>query len=129
MGTELQHYYLELSPDPIRFDGTGLLTNVFFDDAKQQVIAVRSGGATGIVVKGARDGESFVFCMDLHSTDTPDAQIRSIKFSIDNQVLAVQRSETSVEFISFLPNHRPNLQEMLMYKGKSIINGFVWVQE
>uniref|UniRef100_A0A182QHZ9 Uncharacterized protein n=1 Tax=Anopheles farauti TaxID=69004 RepID=A0A182QHZ9_9DIPT len=129
MGTELQHYYLELSPDPIRFDGTGLLTNVFFDDAKQQVIAVRSGGATGIVVKGARDGESFVFCMDLHSTDTPDAQIRSIKFSTDNQVLAVQRSETSVEFISFLPNHRPNLQEMLLYKGKSTINGFVWVQE
>ena len=67
--------------------------------------------------------------MDLHSADAPDAQIRSIKFSIDNQVLAVQRSETSVEFISFLPNHRPNLQEMLLYKGKSMINGFVWVQE
>ncbi|XP_053674229.1 regulator of MON1-CCZ1 complex [Anopheles nili] len=129
MSTDLQHYYLELSPEPIRFDGTGLLTNVFFDDAKQQVIAVRSGGATGIVVKGARDGENFVFCMDLHSTDTPDAQIRSIKFSIDNQVLAVQRSETSVEFIRFLPNLRPNLQDMLVYKGKSTINGFVWTQE
>ncbi|XP_035785426.1 regulator of MON1-CCZ1 complex-like [Anopheles albimanus] len=129
MDTELQHYYLELSPDPVRFDGTGLLTNVFFDDAKQQVIAVRSGGATGVVVKGARDGESFVFCMDLNSTETPDAQIRSIKFSIDNQMLAVQRNETSVEFISFGPNHRPNPQDMLLFKGKNTIYGFVWIQE
>lgn len=34
---DLQHYYLELSPDPVRFDAVSQLTNVFFDDAKQQV--------------------------------------------------------------------------------------------
>lgn len=30
-------YYLELSPDPIRFESVSCLTNVFFDDSKQQV--------------------------------------------------------------------------------------------
>lgn len=34
---DFQHYYLELSPDPVRFDAVSQLTNVFFDDAKQQV--------------------------------------------------------------------------------------------
>lgn len=33
-------YYLELSSDPIRFESVSCLTNVFFDDSKQQV---RSG--------------------------------------------------------------------------------------
>jgi len=31
------NYYLELSPDPIRFESVSCLTNVFFDDSKQQV--------------------------------------------------------------------------------------------
>lgn len=30
-------YYLELSADPIRFESVSCLTNVFFDDSKQQV--------------------------------------------------------------------------------------------
>lgn len=30
-------YYLELSSDPIRFESVSCLTNVFFDDSKQQV--------------------------------------------------------------------------------------------
>lgn len=30
-------YYLELSPEPIRFESVSCLTNVFFDDSKQQV--------------------------------------------------------------------------------------------
>lgn len=31
------NYYLELSADPIRFESVSSLTNVFFDDSKQQV--------------------------------------------------------------------------------------------
>lgn len=30
-------YYLELSSDPIKFESVSSLTNVFFDDSKQQV--------------------------------------------------------------------------------------------
>ncbi|RLU14782.1 hypothetical protein DMN91_012669 [Ooceraea biroi] len=33
-------YYLELSPDPIRFESVSCLTNVFFDDSKQQIQAL-----------------------------------------------------------------------------------------
>ncbi|XP_055528730.1 regulator of MON1-CCZ1 complex [Wyeomyia smithii] len=120
---DLQHYYLELSPEPVRFDAVSQLTNVFFDDAKQQVFAVRSGGATGIVVKSATDGQNISFCMEDRGT------IRSIKFSADNQVLAVQRNDTSVEFVPFNANNQPNVPEMLTHQGKNIIYGFVWVQE
>ncbi|XP_058829587.1 regulator of MON1-CCZ1 complex [Topomyia yanbarensis] len=120
---DFQHYYLELSAEPVRFDAVSQLTNVFFDDAKQQVFAVRSGGATGIVVKSATDAQNLSFCMEDRGT------IRSIKFSSDNQVLAIQRNETSVEFVPFNANHQPNVQEMLIHQGKNIIYGFVWVQE
>lgn len=30
-------YYLELSSDPIKFESVSCVTNVFFDDSKQQV--------------------------------------------------------------------------------------------
>ncbi|XP_065092902.1 regulator of MON1-CCZ1 complex [Ochlerotatus camptorhynchus] len=121
--TDFQHYYLELSPDPVRFDAVSQLTNVFFDDAKQQVFAVRSGGATGIVVKSANDSQSISFCMEDRGT------IRSIKFAPDNQVLAVQRNETAVEFVPFNSSNQPVVADMLVHQGKNIIYGFVWVHD
>lgn len=143
---DLQHYYLELSPDPVRFDAVSQLTNVFFDDAKQQVsglvyrtssiggkanvkllfpqvFAVRSGGATGIVVKSANDAQSISFCMEDRGT------IRSIKFAPDNQILAVQRNETAVEFVPFNASNQPVVADMLIHQGKNTIYGFVWVHD
>lgn len=53
--------------------------------------------------------------------------IRSIKFSPDNQVLAVQRKENSVEFICF-QDEQPLLNDMITFQAKStFIYGFVWV--
>ena len=53
--------------------------------------------------------------------------IRFIKFSPDNKILAVQRSETTVEFISFL-NNLPNVNDIINYKSKNAtIHGFVWI--
>lgn len=53
--------------------------------------------------------------------------MRSIKFSPDKKLLAVQRTETCVEFISF-ENNQPIINDMILYKGKSsIIYGFVWI--
>lgn len=81
---------------------------------------MRSGGATGIVVKGPEtDGISF--CMD------NKGDIRSIKFSSDNRILAVQRNENSVEFIHFTAQNQPNINDTVTYKGKNIIIGFVWI--
>lgn len=52
--------------------------------------------------------------------------IRFIKFSPDNKILAVQRTEDTVDFILFT-NNQPNPNE-ITYKGKNIIiHGFVWI--
>ncbi|KAI8040768.1 hypothetical protein M5D96_006711 [Drosophila gunungcola] len=116
-------HYIELSPNPIRFDAVSQLTNVFFDDSNKQIFAVRSGGATGVVVKGpgATDDTVISFCM----SDRGGA-IRSIKFSPDNQILAVQRKENAVEFICF-QGEQPLLQEIITHQVKTMIHGFVWV--
>ncbi|GAB0096678.1 Regulator of MON1-CCZ1 complex [Sergentomyia squamirostris] len=113
-------YYLELCANPIRFDPVSRLTNVFFDDSNKQVFAVRSGGATGIVVKGPCDTTQ-TFCMDDRGA------IRSIKFSPDMKILAIQRTDVCVEFINF-SNGQPIPSEMLQFKGKNTqIFGFVWI--
>ncbi|XP_034659319.1 regulator of MON1-CCZ1 complex isoform X2 [Drosophila subobscura] len=116
-------HYIELSRIPIRFDAVSQLTNVFFDDSNKQIFAVRSGGATGVVVKGPVPNEDTVisFCMN----DRGGA-IRSIKFSPDNQLLAVQRKENAVEFICF-QGEQPLLQDIITHQVKTMIHGFVWI--
>lgn len=34
---EAKEYYLELSPEPVKFEPVNDVTDVFFDDSKQQV--------------------------------------------------------------------------------------------
>ncbi|ALC43226.1 CG8270 [Drosophila busckii] len=114
-------HYIELSNNVIRFDSVSQLTNVFFDDSNKQIFAVRSGGATGVVVKGPVEDSVISFCM----SDRGGA-IRSIKFSPDNQVLAVQRKENAVEFVCF-KGDQPLLQEIITHQVKTVIYGFVWV--
>ncbi|EDW18407.1 regulator of MON1-CCZ1 complex [Drosophila mojavensis] len=114
-------HYIELSSNFIRFDAVSQLTNVFFDDSNKQIFAVRSGGATGVVVKGPVEDTVISFCM----SDRGGA-IRSIKFSPDNQILAVQRKENAVEFVCF-QGEQPLLQDIITHQVKTLIYGFVWV--
>ncbi|KAL7731723.1 hypothetical protein ACLKA6_018085 [Drosophila palustris] len=114
-------HYIELSNNCIRFDAASQLTNVFFDDSNKQILAVRSGGATGVVVKGPVEDTVISFCMN----DRGGA-IRSIKFSPDNQILAVQRKENAVEFVCF-QGEQPMLQDIITHQVKTLIYGFVWV--
>lgn len=113
-------YYLELSPDPIRFESVSSLTNIFFDDSKQQVFAIRSGGVMGVLVKG-RD-QNLNFRMEDRGS------VISIKFSSDMNVLAIQRSTSSVQFVNYSPvSGLDSLEYTQPCKGKnSIILGFVW---
>ncbi|XP_053952635.1 regulator of MON1-CCZ1 complex [Anastrepha ludens] len=113
-------HYIELSKCPIRFDAVSQLTNVFFDDSNRQIFAVRSGGATGVIVKGPTEDTVISFCMNDRGT------IRSIKFSPDNKILAVQRKENAVEFI-FFQGEQPLLQEIIVHQIKAVVYGFVWV--
>lgn len=113
-------YYLELSPDPIRFESVSCLTNVFFDDSKQQVFAVRSGGVTGVLVKGP--DQNLNFRME------DKGPVISIKFSPDMNVLAIQRTNLSVEFVNYSSvNGLDHVEYSQSCKGKNAtILGFVW---
>lgn len=115
-------YYLELSPTPVRFESVSKVTNVFFDDCNKQVFAVRSGGVTGVIVKGPTDQMTTSFRME------DKGPVISIKFSPDQQVLAIQRTKTSVEFINFIgADGMDSVEYSQSCKGKTTtILGFVW---
>uniref|UniRef100_T1GT38 Regulator of MON1-CCZ1 complex N-terminal domain-containing protein n=1 Tax=Megaselia scalaris TaxID=36166 RepID=T1GT38_MEGSC len=108
----MDSFYLELSSSPIKFDSVSSLTNVFFDESNKQIFAVRSGGTTGVVVKGPTNDSVISFCMDNTGI------IRSIKFSPDNEILADPQQ----------PNR--NRGDIFKYTTKSsTIHGFVWVSK
>lgn len=113
-------HYLELSPDPIRFESVSCLTNVFFDDSKQQVFAVRSGGVTGVLVKGPDQNLSFRM--------EDRGPVISIKFSPDMNILAIQRTNSSVEFVNYSSvSGLDHVEYSQPCKGKNAtILGFVW---
>lgn len=117
MGKE---YYLELCQNPVQFEKASSVNNVFFDEANKQVFAVRSGGATGVVVKGPDDKNTISFRMD------DKGEVKCIKFSVGNKILAVQRTLKSVDFLNFIPEsqHLEYSQECKTKNAK--ILGFCW---
>nr|CAD7589618.1 unnamed protein product [Timema genevievae] len=85
-----------------------------------QVFAVRSGGVTGVVVKGPAEQTSTSFRME------DKGPVISIKFSPDQQVLAIQRTKASVEFVNF-HGDIDTVEYSQNCKGKNTaILGFVW---
>ncbi|KAI2586332.1 regulator of MON1-CCZ1 [Homo sapiens] len=97
MGEE--DYYLELCERPVQFEKANPVNCVFFDEANKQVFAVRSGGATGVVVKGPDDRNPISFRMD------DKGEVKCIKFSLENKILAVQRTSKTVDFCNFIPDN------------------------
>lgn len=88
-----------------------------------QLFAVRSGGATGITVKGPAENSTLTFCMD------DKGPMRSIKFSPDKKLLAIQRTDKCVEFVKFV-NNQPNVNDIIVYQSKSTkVFGFVWIHD
>ncbi|XP_015904300.1 regulator of MON1-CCZ1 complex [Parasteatoda tepidariorum] len=120
MESAIDNHILELSNDTVQFEPVSNLTNVFYDEANCQVFAVRSGGTTGVVVKGPQEVISYSFRM----LDKGD--VMSIKFSPDKKILSVQRSFKSIEFMNF--NEEPDsLEYSQSCKGKNMkILGFSW---
>ncbi|KAL2085433.1 hypothetical protein ACEWY4_018753 [Coilia grayii] len=115
-----EEYYLELRENPVQFEHASSVNNVFFDEANKQVFAVRSGGATGVVVKGPDDKSSVAFRMD------DKGEVKCIKFSIGNKILAVQRTTKSVDFINFIPDF-PHIEFSHECKTKNAsVLGFCW---
>ncbi|KAL1449957.1 hypothetical protein WDU94_002424 [Cyamophila willieti] len=114
--------YLKLCDNPRTFKPTAPTTNVFFDNTNGQIFSVELGDETKISVKGKTDEDSFEFKIK------DKGIVKSIKFSPNNHVLALQRSRNSIEFITMI-NQMPNSVEIVQHsKGKNNkIYGFEWV--
>uniref|UniRef100_A0A8D0YWA4 Regulator of MON1-CCZ1 n=1 Tax=Sus scrofa TaxID=9823 RepID=A0A8D0YWA4_PIG len=118
MGEE--NYYLELCERPVHFEKANPVNCVFFDEANKQVFAVRSGGATGVVVKGPDDRNPISFRME------DKGEVKCIKFSLENKILAVQRTSKTVDFSNFIPDSS-QLEYTQECKTKNAnILGFCW---
>ncbi|XP_019381858.1 PREDICTED: uncharacterized protein C18orf8 homolog isoform X2 [Gavialis gangeticus] len=112
--------YLALCARPVHFEKANAVNCVFFDEANKQVFAVRSGGATGVVVKGLEDKNPISFRME------DKGEVKCIKFSLGNKILAVQRTSKSVDFLNFIPDS-PQLEYTQECKTKNAnILGFCW---
>ncbi|KAL2778212.1 regulator of MON1-CCZ1 complex isoform 5 [Daubentonia madagascariensis] len=117
MGEE--DYYLELCERPVQFEKANPVNCVFFDEANKQVFAVRSGGATGVVVKGPEDRNPISFRMD------DKGEVKCIKFSLENKILAVQRTSKTVVLpekrtLKLLKSHNINVN-WYMYCPESAV--------
>lgn len=108
---------LELSR-PVQFEPVGQVTTVFFDDKNQQVFSVRSGGATGVVIKSPHHTNVITYRIEDHGP------IISIKLSPSLSVLSVQRSKQSVEFLN-VSNLESEFSQAARAKN-SVILGFIW---
>ncbi|KAJ0178050.1 hypothetical protein K1T71_005873 [Dendrolimus kikuchii] len=118
-------YYLHLSDQPKRFDADSPVTNVFFDDTNGQVFTVRSGGIAGVTVTSMDETKCTSFQME------DRGPIISIKLSLDQKILAIQRSQdnpnATVEFINFKDLAPTNVEYSHTCKWKNArILGFVW---
>ncbi|XP_039586021.1 regulator of MON1-CCZ1 complex isoform X1 [Passer montanus] len=119
-GAEAGGCYLALCARPVHFEKANAVNCVFFDEANKQVFAVRSGGATGVVVKGLEDRNPISFRME------DKGEVKCIKFSLGNKILAVQRTLKSVDFLNFIPDS-PQLEYTQECKTKNAnILGFCW---
>ncbi|XP_042299307.1 regulator of MON1-CCZ1 complex isoform X2 [Sceloporus undulatus] len=113
-------FYLALCARPVQFEKASPVNCVFFDEANKQVFAVRSGGATGVVVKGLEDRNPISFRME------DKGEVKCIKFSLGNKILAVQRTSKNVDFLNFIPDS-PQLEYTQECKTKNAnILGFCW---
>jgi len=108
---------LELSR-PVQFEPVGQVTTVFFDDKNQQVFSVRSGGATGVVIKSPHHTNVITYRIEDHGP------IISIKLSPNLSVLSVQRSKQSVEFLN-VTQLESEYSQAARAKN-AIILGFFW---
>jgi len=120
---------LELSP-PVKFEPVGLVTAVFFDEKNQQVFSVRSGGATGVIIRSPVGGTQSIPSCRI----SDEGPILSVKLSPGQDVLSLQRSKNSVEFITLTPGGGGEYTRGDEYSQQArtkncVILGYIWTSE
>jgi hypothetical protein len=111
---------LELS-EPVLFEPVGPVTSVFYDAKNKQIFSVRSGGATGIVVKSPNKQQKTFVLED-------KGPILSIKFCWSQQILSIQRNASSLDLHNFDSSGQIDpVEYTLVPKNKnSPIYSFLW---
>ncbi|KAK9510121.1 hypothetical protein O3M35_004973 [Rhynocoris fuscipes] len=120
---EESDYYLQFSKDKITFEGVNKsqLTNVFFDESNSQVFSMKSGDVTEVTVKSPDPN----FCKKFKIEEK--GRVISIKFSPDQSILSLQRTETAVEFLTFSDgNVTKEFTEN--FKGNNLL-GYIWTSK
>lgn len=114
-------HYVQLCPNPLRFEPVTKENSVFFDEANRQVFSVTSvDGKTRVVVRGP-DLKSFVtFIIPTMG------YVQSIKFSYDRKILAIQRSIKVVEFINFADGIDSQQYSQTCKSKSAHVIGFNW---
>uniref|UniRef100_A0A667Z938 Regulator of MON1-CCZ1 n=1 Tax=Myripristis murdjan TaxID=586833 RepID=A0A667Z938_9TELE len=135
-------HYLELCDNPVQFENASSVNNVFFDEANKQVFAVRSGGATGVVVKGPDDKNSVAFrylepeenlefiglksclCFVFRSLQTKNASVLGFCWTNWNEIVFI--TDQGIEFYQVFPDKR----SVKLLKSQSInVNWYQYCPE
>lgn len=117
---EESDYYLQFSKNKITFEGVSKskLTNVFFDESNTQVFSIKSGDFTEVIVKSPNSS----FCKKFKIEEK--GRVISIKFSPDKSILALQRTQTAVEFLTFSDGN-VSKEFTETFKGCTLL-GYIW---
>ena len=110
--------------DPVEFEPVSQLSSVFFDAERGQVLSVRGGGVTGVVVKSLEEN---ILTVRLQ-TNTSEP-IMSIKLSPSLATLAVQRSRQTVNFLPVSaagPDDQAEYSQPARAKHCALL-GFLWL--
>lgn len=114
------NFYLCLDEKYLKFDPVSQITNVFFDDTNKQIFVVKP---PSVSVKTISNDQFLSFTFFIET-----GPLIAIKFNNSNSILAIQRTENSLELCGFQNNAIiPNTS--IQYEAKkTIIYGFFWSQ-
>ena len=115
---EDNHYLFLSENNYLKFDPVSQITNVFFDDSKKQIFIVKSAAVSCKSLEG-KQSQSFSFLIE-------SSPLIAIKFNEDDSILAIQRTENSLELHAFKNNQLTPNSTIFYETKKTVLFGFFW---